>query len=244
MHLLYHELNPEPQNYSYIVDQRNFGKQLDLFQSREIMNGIEVKVTFDDGHASDYSIALPLLVERGMAAHFFITAGWIGERRGFMSWPELRELHDAGQQVGAHGWSHKLLTHCDRGELHVELVRARELLEDKLGTQITTISFPGGRFNGHVLAACAEAGYTKMFTSTPQVATLPDSDLIGRLNVRGDWDVTFMGSLLDPESKSLKKLQRQDKFKAMAKSVLGDFLYRRVWAIANRSTSSLMDAAE
>jgi len=41
-----------------------------------------------------------------------------------MGWQELRALHQAGQLIGAHGWSHALLTHCSASGLHRELVDA------------------------------------------------------------------------------------------------------------------------
>ncbi len=37
-----------------------------------------VIVTFDDGHESDYTLALPLLRKFNFKATFFITTDWIG----------------------------------------------------------------------------------------------------------------------------------------------------------------------
>src|SRR6185437_12879132 len=120
------------------------------------------------GHLSDYEHALPLLQARNLQARFFITVGWTGQKPGYMGWNELRSLHEAGQQIGAHGWTHTLLTHCSDKELATELGQARLTLEDKLGTAITTMSLPGGRYNRHVLAACEKQGYTQVYTSIPR----------------------------------------------------------------------------
>ena len=226
-----------PQGYSYVLDQKSFAEQLNVFRTHRRCGQLTPIVTFDDGHSSDYDVAFPLLMEKGMTAHFFITAGWMEKRHGYMKWDQVRELHAAGHSIGAHGFSHKLFTHCDGKGLQYELVSARKLLEDKLGAPVTALSFPGGRFNKRILSACQDAGYVKMFTSIPRVETLPTRNIIGRLNVRGDWTLSFITRLLDPESGVLQRLERQEKLKALAKTILGDALYGWIWAIANRKGS-------
>ena len=154
-----------------------------------------------------------------------------------MGWKELRALHQAGQHIGTHGWSHTLLTHCSARELHSELVDARLTLEDKLGTSITTMSLPGGRYNKRVLTACRQAGYTKIFTSIPKAETEPSGLTVGRLNIRGDMSLEWISQLFHPGSNVLSGLERQYQMKAAAKSLLGDRLYEKLWAILNRQES-------
>jgi hypothetical protein len=60
---------------------------------------------------------------------------------------------------------------------------------------------------------------------------------VGRLNIRGDAQVEWMERLLDPESGVLQGLERKDRMKAAAKRLLGDTLYARLWAMANRQES-------
>ena len=238
MYFLYHELSSTPQAYTYVLHQDAFRHQLDLFQQPSQGKRISSKLTFDDGHISNYEIAFPMLADHGVTADFFLTANWIGKRDGYMNWNQVRDLHAAGQRIGAHGWTHKLLTHCSPDELKLELFDARKLLEDELGAPVTSLSFPGGRFNKRILGACFEAGYTRMFSSTPQLATLPIAPLTGRLNIRGDWTLSYIQNLLDPEKNVLRSLERQDRLKGLAKKILGDSLYGRIWSAVNRETSS------
>ena len=130
--LLYHEIRPGESRYSYAIESGMFERHLDLFvRLREAQNcEIWPELTFDDGHSSDVEIAAPLLQSRGLTARFFITAGWTGTKTGYMGWPEVRSLHEAGFTIGAHGWSHKLLPHCSEGELQTELSKSRRTLED------------------------------------------------------------------------------------------------------------------
>ena len=55
------------------VDQ--FERMLDAVTDRS-----DVRITFDDGNASDVKVALPRLMERGITAEFFLLAGMLGER--------------------------------------------------------------------------------------------------------------------------------------------------------------------
>jgi peptidoglycan/xylan/chitin deacetylase (PgdA/CDA1 family) len=239
LYLLYHELRPQKSSYSYVVECEDFEKHVDLFvQLRNAAHpGLHPELTFDDGHISNYQYALPILQQRGLHAHFFITVGWTGQRPGYMGWDELRSLHKAGQQIGAHGWTHTLLTHCTDQQLQTELREARQTLEDKLGTPITTMSLPGGRFNRRVMNACREAGYMQVFTSIPRAESVPAGAVVGRLNIRGDNNLPWITQLLQPGSPILTSLERQERIKAAAKAILGDRVYGKIWALLNRQES-------
>jgi Polysaccharide deacetylase len=236
LYLLYHELRPGRSSYSYVLDTEEFKKQMDFFLRLRQSGDAPLwpEVTFDDGHISNFDLALPVLESRAIKAWFFITVGWTGQRSGFMGWQELRTLHQAGQIIGAHGWTHTLLTHCSPAELHRELLESRLTLEDKLGTSITTMSLPGGRYNRRVLTACQDAGYTQVFTSIPKAEPDQTGLTVGRLNIRGDMSQEWISKLFQPGSNVLSNLGRQYQLKATAKSLLGDRLYERVWAILNR----------
>ena len=236
LNFLYHDLRPRGSDYSYVLDTNEFDKHLDLFldMRTEAGPGLWPEVTFDDGHISNFEYALPALLSRGLSARFFITVGWTGKKPGYMGWKELRSLHESGQPIGAHGWSHTLLTHCAPGDLGVELGKAKSVLEDQLGAPITTMSLPGGRYNRRVLEACREAGYTQVYTSVPRAEREPLGFTVGRLNVRRDISLEWIRNVLQPGSRELSNLERQYRIKAFAKTVLGDRLYEKLWALLNR----------
>ena len=236
LYLLYHELRPVSSDYSYVVETSVFEKHLDLFRAVREASGASLwpEITFDDGHISNFEYAMPILQSRSIIAQFFITVGWTGQKAGYMGWQELRELHRSGQVIGAHGWTHTLLTHCRKNELDDELSRARLTLEDKLGTSITTMSLPGGRYTQRILAACKDAGYTQVYTSVPRAEQVPPGSIIGRLNIRGDMKLDWLASVLASESKVLSNLGKQYQVKAAAQRLLGDSLYGKLWSLVNR----------
>jgi peptidoglycan/xylan/chitin deacetylase (PgdA/CDA1 family) len=245
LHVLYHELRPDKSAYSYVIEPAEFQRQMDLFIRVRNINGATLwpKITFDDGHRSNFEFALPILQSRGLQAHFFITVGWMGHKPGYMKWDELRLLHEAGQLIGAHGWTHTLLTHCSKEELLVELRDARRMLEDKLGTAITTMSLPGGRSNRRVLAACQEAGYTRIYTSVPGPSSASQPGFtVGRLNIRREMTLEWLSTLFAPKSTALLRLNRQHKAKAAIQNFLGDAVYEKLWSVLNRQEKDAIEA--
>lgn len=238
LHLLYHELRPVGSRYSYVISCEEFALHCALFS--QLQQGspegvLRPELTFDDGNASDAEYAAPLLEEFRLKATFFITAGWTQSRAGFMSWTQLRTLAAAGHRIGAHGMTHQLLTSCTPSELQQELRGARQRLEDGLGSAVTSMSLPGGRANARVYGACTAAGYEQVFTSTPRAEEMAAGPKrIGRLNLHAGTSTSWLEAVLKPETGALARLQRTDRIKSLAKGVLGDSVYNRVWALANR----------
>ena len=235
LYLLYHELREQPSSYTYSLSCSEFEEHLALFARLHARDkgSLCPEVTFDDGHLSNFTHALPLLADHGLRAEFFLTAGWIGVREGYMNWRQVREVHNAGHGIGAHGMTHTLLTRCDRKQLESEVLDSRRRLEDELGAPVTTMSLPGGRHNRSVLAACQRAGYTEIFTSIPRAKTVAGETLIGRINVRAGMTLPWMEKLLHPESGVLSRLHRQYQIKEMAKAALGDRAYGALWSLLN-----------
>jgi len=246
LYLLYHELRPSQSRYPYATQSEMFEQHVDLFvRLREAKDCcLWPELTFDDGHISNYEIAAPIAQLRGLTARFFITAGWTGNRLDYMGWTQVRSLHDAGHPIGAHGWTHALLTHCSDQELQTELSKSRLTLEDKLGTAVTTMSLPGGRYDRRVLAACEKAGYTQVYTSAPKAESMPMGTLVGRLNVLGSMKPEWIEKLFHPESGVLSNLEHKYRMKESAKKLLGDRLYEKLWLLVNRREPERDDGGE
>lgn len=240
VYLLYHEISSEPREYKYAIDKARFREHLGLFarMRREEDRWITPEVTFDDGHISNVDQALPLLSEFGIIADFFITVGWTSARPEYLTWAQVADLQRAGHRIGAHGWSHTLLTHCTDEQLQLELGDARRLLEDKIASPITTMSLPGGRMNQRVLDACWRAGYEQVFTSVPRSEGSETAALLGRINLLSDTTTTWLEELLRPGSKLLERMERHYRLKQAAQRALGDRLYGKLWAVLNRSTDA------
>src|ERR1051325_1308941 len=129
MVLAYHEVMPES-NYAYCVTSEAFAEQLRLLDSLKKNKALDAKITFDDGEQSQFHNALPLLVQHGFKATYFVTPGLIGTAAKFLGWDDLKALQAAGHSVQSHGWSHKFLTFCSEIELAHELCASKQSLEN------------------------------------------------------------------------------------------------------------------
>jgi peptidoglycan/xylan/chitin deacetylase (PgdA/CDA1 family) len=135
-------------------------------------------VTFDDAYRSVYEQALPILSQFGLPATVFVPTDrvetgtpmvwpgvdvWLGssyERELVgMSWHELRELADAGWEIGSHTRTHPYLTQLDDATLADELVVSRETCEQRLQQPCSSLAYPYGDYDDRVVAAAEEAGY-------------------------------------------------------------------------------------
>ncbi|MCA9057150.1 MAG: polysaccharide deacetylase family protein [Planctomycetaceae bacterium] len=82
-----------------------------------------VVLTFDDSSRSHFTIARPLLKEYGFGATFFITEGFDFKenKKDYMTWEEIRQLHDEGFEIGNHTRDHLGITDRTVGRLAEQL---------------------------------------------------------------------------------------------------------------------------
>ena len=181
--LMYHALHDPPDERAdpvYSVTPAEFERQLDWlrecgFRSVRLHDpGAKqtgdktVVISFDDGDATNRSIALPLLTARGMVAEFFITSDFIGQP-GMVSENDVRALAEAGMGVQSHGRSHRFLEDLDPAELDRELLESKRRLESLSGQPVTALALPGGRGGARERAAALRLGYRQMLTSVPGI---------------------------------------------------------------------------
>ena len=100
---------------------------------------------------------LQMLDDRDTTATFF-TLGWIAER-----YPQMvRRLADQGHEVASHGYGHERASDLNRGEFRADIVRAKGVLEDLTGHEVTGYrapSFSIGPGNLWALDTLARAGH-------------------------------------------------------------------------------------
>jgi peptidoglycan/xylan/chitin deacetylase (PgdA/CDA1 family) len=233
--LAYHELSPDATGYSYALSCRQFERHLQFAaQLHDPSAGEKLPLTFsfDDGHISNYTHALPLLQKYACKAIFFVIAGRIGENKDFMTWTHLRELISLGHQVESHSWSHKFLTGCPDSDLREELVRSRGTLEDRLSTAVQALSAPHGRWDGRVLKACRDVGYRHLYTSDPWPSwrRINQIEVSGRLVMVQSMDAAGLLHWLTMGHAEAGLRRTQYALKRSARRVLGDKFYYRLWA--------------
>ncbi len=135
-------------------------------------------LTVDDGYRTFLTGAMPLLKHYGYPATVFVSTDSIG-RRGYLSWDELRELAAQGIEVGNHAASHPYLVDMEKGEraedwrsrIRGDIDRARQVLEQELGTPTPLFAYPYGEYSPEVVEIVKDLGFT--------AATAQQSGVVG-----------------------------------------------------------------
>jgi peptidoglycan/xylan/chitin deacetylase (PgdA/CDA1 family) len=142
----------------------------DYLDSSALPASMAPVITFDDGGVSAM-VAADVLERHDFRGHFFITVNYLATP-GFLAERDVRELRTRGHAVGSHSCSHPLrMGRCSWNQLREEWKRSRTTLADIVGENVPAASVPGGDFTPAVAEAAAAAGFTRLFTSEPVLAS-------------------------------------------------------------------------
>ncbi|MCA1644653.1 MAG: polysaccharide deacetylase family protein, partial [Chloroflexi bacterium] len=125
-------------------------------------------LTFDDGLLSQYLNAVPVLVDLGLPAVFFVLPGFTDGVHRYMGPPELWAMAQAGFEVQAHTCNHPSLPRLARlnlNALFAELQDCKAILEGITGVPVNFLAYPSGSYDATVLDAIARFGYRGAFTT-------------------------------------------------------------------------------
>ena len=84
-----------------------------------------------------------------------------------LTWDQVREMSDAGVEIGSHTVSHPLLTYEDTSSVERELMLSKQVLEEKLGKKVRAFAYPNGDWSERVRKQAAGTGYRCAFTTQP-----------------------------------------------------------------------------
>jgi peptidoglycan/xylan/chitin deacetylase (PgdA/CDA1 family) len=155
------------------------GISIGAWMAGAVTEGDPVILTFDDGFESVHAEVLPELQRHGFTATVFPIVAGLGSlidwRAGGRPLPclklldasQLRELVASGWEVGAHTVHHEHLPSLDRGEVEAEVAGSRRMLEDLLGSPVTSFAYPFGAWTQEVAEVVAESGFTSSWTTRP-----------------------------------------------------------------------------
>ena len=186
-------------------------------------SGLVCAITFDDGYASVYRNAFPILRRLRLAATVYLVVEAIGDtqRRSsnefdglypdedMLTWTEVREMHAGGLRFGSHLLRHHDLTSLPPAEADQQLRASKQQIEERLGMPCTSFCYPWGRHSESTVDAVRRAGYENAVITIqdrwdrshpPNPYRIPRTDVRREYTlddfsrlVEGDWD--FLGSI-------------------------------------------------
>jgi peptidoglycan/xylan/chitin deacetylase (PgdA/CDA1 family) len=184
MILMYHSVAPYEQDpYQVTVSPERFEQQMRWIHRRGL-RGASVRevldaraagrgrglvgLTFDDGYEDFAAYALPVLKRYGFTATAYVIAGRLGgdnewdpegPRKPLMTAEMVRQVADAGIEIGSHGLRHVSLPGAPAGALAGEIAGSRRALQDVSGQVVDGFCYPYGDVDAAVVAGVRAAGY-------------------------------------------------------------------------------------
>ncbi len=104
-----------------------------------------VVLTFDDSVKSHYTVVRPILKKYGFNATFFITEGFSfkSNKKDYMTWKEIKSLHDDGFEIGNHTRDHIGVTDQTYKRLSEQLTAIEKKCKEYGIPRPTTFAWPG-----------------------------------------------------------------------------------------------------
>lgn len=146
------------------------GKVVDSLQAGRPLPERCAVISVDDAYRSFLTGAWPLLQEFGYPATLFVNTDAIGGH-DFMTWKELKTLHDAGLEIGNHSASHaymldRWLNESDQGweqRINDDLERSNQAFLDHLGFVPELFAYPYGEFSLQLKAIVKSSNFRAAF---------------------------------------------------------------------------------
>jgi peptidoglycan/xylan/chitin deacetylase (PgdA/CDA1 family) len=122
-----------------------------------------------------------------------------------MTWDQLREMRDAGMEIGGHGVHHRMLAKLPDDALLAEISECQARLTAELGAPAIAVSYPVGgpdAYDARVIDAVRAHGFLIGFSYINGVSTPSDANRYRLLRTAAEADVDdgwFQGLLAAPE---------------------------------------------
>lgn len=154
------------------------------FENKAALPSKPIVFTFDDGYEDAFVNAVPILKKYGYVGSFAIATELLG-RPSYGVWNDVFFAKNQGMEIISHSENHLDLSKpiYSNDDLYREIYLSKQILEEKLGTQIDFFVYPYGRLNNTVEQMVRDAGY-KMALTTEHGTNIRENYLFEGQRVR------------------------------------------------------------
>jgi len=156
---------------------------------RELYNK-RILLTIDDAYASFYKNAWPILKREGIPFVLFLNTREINQKnRNYMTWAQVREIHESGLGViGHHSYSHDYLVNKSPDEIRNDLWQASKDFQRELGSIPEYFSYPFGEYSLEFKEIVRDMGFRLAFGQHSGVVdSLKDRFELPRFPINENW---------------------------------------------------------
>ena len=120
-----------------------------------------VVLTFDDSVASQATYVAPMLKKLGFGATFFITEGFefSRDKEHYMTWEQIKALHDAGFEIGNHTRNHAVVVKQTREQFSSDVEYIEKQCERYGIPRPTSFCYPAYQSSDAAVQILWERGY-------------------------------------------------------------------------------------
>jgi peptidoglycan/xylan/chitin deacetylase (PgdA/CDA1 family) len=124
-------------------------------------------------------------VLKELSARGTLTANVAKESGAMLTWEEVLEMSSNGIDFGSHGCSHRIMTALTVAEIEKELTQSKEIIERKLGREVSIFAYPNGDYNDHIRELVKKRGYICALTTGNRKDRESNADIysLPRINV-------------------------------------------------------------
>ena len=117
-------------------------------------------LTFDDSVRSHFEVVRPILLKYGFGATFFITEGFDFKtnKRDYMTWDEIAQLHRDGFEIGNHTRDHLGLSDERADQAEEQLSAIRQRCRDHGIPDPVSFAWPGNAFSAKAFETLRRQG--------------------------------------------------------------------------------------
>lgn len=119
-----------------------------------------VVLTFDDASKSHFTVARPVLLKYKFGATFFVTEGFDfkDNKKDYMTWEEIAQLHKDGFEIGNHTRDHLGLTKENVPKIAEQLQAINARCKEHGIPPTTSFAWPGNALSMEALAPLRKEG--------------------------------------------------------------------------------------
>lgn len=129
--------------------------------------GKAVVVTIDDGYSDAYNYAFTIAKKYGVILNLMIPTGLLNNP-GYMSWENLKEMVNSGLATAYdHSWSHYSMPKGDETKIQMEVMTAKNQLEQNLGKTVKIFTYPYGSSDQKTVNILQKNGFIAAFSTIP-----------------------------------------------------------------------------
>ncbi|MDD5423014.1 MAG: polysaccharide deacetylase family protein [Candidatus Omnitrophica bacterium] len=177
--LVYHSIDSMEPGYDpskINVDPALFEAQMSYLSAHRD----NFSVSFDDGYENVYLNAFSVINKYRIKSVLFLTTGHIDGVVRFdrffggqkapkaLTWGQIKEMADAGVELGSHSVTHRIMSGLSESEAYVEAIASKKRIEEATGHAVKSFSYPfgnAGSFNEITEAALKKAGYEMAYSN-------------------------------------------------------------------------------